>query len=64
MSSLKSLMASRRAQARIDAPFATYSLAGQLSCQLCGLKVKEALWVSHIVSKVRLSFPPALTETY
>lgn len=61
MSNLKQLMAGRKAAARIQAPFASYS-SGSLACSLCGLKLKESLWGAHIISKVRLLslYPSAL----
>lgn len=54
MSSLKSMMAAKKAQHRITAPHAKYSNSGQLSCALCGLAIKhESLWGAHVQSKVR-----------
>ncbi|GAA5957512.1 hypothetical protein JCM8115_001342 [Rhodotorula mucilaginosa] len=52
MSSLKSMMAAKKAQHRITAPHAKYSNSGQLSCSLCGLAIKhESLWGAHVQSK-------------
>ncbi|GAA6008367.1 hypothetical protein JCM10207_000103 [Rhodosporidiobolus poonsookiae] len=51
MSNLKSLMAAKKAAARIDAPFAKYDARGALKCSLCGLPVKDALWGAHTISK-------------
>ncbi|GAA6054681.1 hypothetical protein JCM3770_006384 [Rhodotorula araucariae] len=54
MASLKSLMAAKKQQARITAPFARYSgpRQDQLSCSLCALPVKhESLWSAHVQSK-------------
>lgn len=53
MSSLKSMMAAKKAQHRITAPHAKYSNSAQLSCSLCGLAIKhESLWGAHVQSKV------------
>lgn len=57
MSSLKSLMAAKRQQAKITAPHARYSgpRNDQLSCSLCHLAIKhESLWSAHVQSKVPL----------
>lgn len=43
----------KAASKRIDHPYARYSNAGQLSCSLCHLAVKnEVLWPAHLTSKV------------
>lgn len=54
MADLRALMKERKAAAkRIDHPYAKYSNAGQLSCSLCTLSVKnEVLWPAHLTSKV------------
>ncbi|GAA5985427.1 hypothetical protein JCM10908_006970 [Rhodotorula pacifica] len=52
MSSLKSMMAAKKAQHRITASHAKYSNSGQLSCTLCRLNIKhESLWGAHVQSK-------------
>jgi zinc finger protein 830 len=54
MADLRALMKERKAASkRIDHPYARYSNAGQLSCSLCTLTVKnEVLWPAHLTSKV------------
>lgn len=50
--SLKSLLSSKRASARLTHPFARYNPSGALSCTICHLPIKhENLWSAHLLSK-------------
>ncbi|EIW71422.1 hypothetical protein TREMEDRAFT_22984, partial [Tremella mesenterica DSM 1558] len=45
----RSLLRAKKAEARIDHPYASYSSAGQLRCSICAIPVKQ--WEAHLVTK-------------
>jgi len=50
---LKQKLQTQRVKKKIDSPLAKYSISGQLSCQLCKLRIKDdSSWSEHINSKV------------
>ena len=52
MSDVRALLKAKRQEARINHPFASYNLSGQLKCSICGTTVKHAsAWEGHLGSK-------------